>query len=116
MLAGCSEHIIKMSLALLHEVPVGAIETLFEEQNQPMFKRPDLRKYLGILDIRHNFKELDRHFVARAGIKMEGGEAPSRFGMLGSGKNPHGIFATLDGAIEIAVRSNKKPKAIELAK
>ena len=37
MLVGGSEHIIKMSLALLHEVHVRAMETLFDEQNQPMF-------------------------------------------------------------------------------
>ena len=43
-----------MSLELFHGVPAGAIETLFDEQNQPLFKRADLRKYLGIEDIKHN--------------------------------------------------------------
>ena len=115
MLAGGLEHIINMSLTLFHEVPVGAIKTLFDEQNQPMSKRTDLRKYPGILDIRHNFKELDWYFVAGAGIKMGGGETPSRFGMLGGGKNPHDVFATLDGTIKIAARS-KRPNAVTLVK
>ena len=46
-----------MSLELFHEVPAGAIETLFDEQNHPLFKRADLGNYLGIEDIKHNFKD-----------------------------------------------------------
>ena len=53
------------SLELFHEVPARAIETLFHAQNQPLFKRADLGKYLGIRNIRDNFKEFssqcDRH-------------------------------------------------------
>ena len=33
-----------MSLELFHEVPAGVIEMLFDEQNQPLFKRADLGK------------------------------------------------------------------------
>ena len=40
-----------MSLELFHEVPAGAIEMLFDTQNQPLFKRADLEKYLGIEDM-----------------------------------------------------------------
>ena len=40
-----------MSLELFHKVPAGAIETLFNDQNQPLFKTGDLGKYLGIEDI-----------------------------------------------------------------
>ena len=47
-----SEIIIKMSLDLFYKVPAGAIETLFDEQNQPLFKMADLGKYLGIRNIR----------------------------------------------------------------
>ena len=39
---------IEMSLELFHKVPTGAIKRLFDEQNQPLFKRADLGKYLGI--------------------------------------------------------------------
>ena len=31
----------------------------FDEQNQPLSKRANLRKYQGILDIRHKCKGLD---------------------------------------------------------
>ena len=41
-----------MSLALFHQVPAGAIETIFDEQNQSLSKRADLGKYLGIMNIR----------------------------------------------------------------
>ena len=47
-----------MYLALFNSVPAGAIETLFDNQNQPWFKRADLRRYLGILDIARNFKDI----------------------------------------------------------
>ena len=40
-----------MSLGLFNSVPAGVIETLFDDQNQPWFKRADLGRYLGILDI-----------------------------------------------------------------
>ena len=45
-----------MGLELFHKVPAGANETLFDEENQPLFKRADLGKYLGIEDIKINFK------------------------------------------------------------
>ena len=54
---------IKMSFELFHKVPTWAIETLFDEQNQPLFKRADLGKYLGIENIKHNFKEFPSHYT-----------------------------------------------------
>ena len=53
---------IKMGLELFHKVPAGANEMLFDEQNQPLFKRADLGKYLGIEDIKINFKTF--HHIA----------------------------------------------------
>ena len=53
---------IKMGLELFHKVPAGANETLFDEQNQPLFKRDDLVKYLGIEDIKINFETF--HHIA----------------------------------------------------
>ena len=37
-----------MSLELFHEVPAGVIETLFDEQNQPLFKRADLGIFINL--------------------------------------------------------------------
>ena len=41
-----------MSLALFNAVPAGAIETLFDDQNQPWFKRAHVGKFLEITDIK----------------------------------------------------------------
>ena len=43
-------------LVLFEAVAAGAIETLFDRENKPWFKRAGLGWYLGILDIARNFK------------------------------------------------------------
>ena len=102
---------IKMDLELFHKVPAGAIEMLFDEQNQPSFKRADLRKYLGIEDIKNNFKDFSSHYTCPRSDLKGVGLIPS----FGRTKNPHDIFINMDGSIEMAVRS-KKPKAVGLVK
>ena len=105
------EIIIKMSLKLFHKVPAGTIETLFDEQNQPLFRRADLGKYLGIKDIKHNFKDFPLHYTHPRSDLEGGGLIPS----LGREKSPHGIFINLDGSIEVTAPS-KKAKAVALVK
>ena len=105
------KYIVKMSLELFHKVPVGAIETIFDEQNQPLFKRDDLRKYLGMRNIRDNFKDFKLH-RARPRSEIEG---VVQSDTLGRAKNHHDIFINLDSAIKIAVCS-KKMSAIALLK
>ena len=62
-----------MSLELFHKVHAGAIETLFDEQNQVLFRRADLGKYLGIEDIKHNFKDFPSHYIrSRLNLVAEG--------------------------------------------
>ena len=100
-----------MSYELFHKVPAGAIETLFDDQNQSLFKRADLGKYLGIEDIRHNFKGFPSHYTCPRSDPEGGGRAP----FLKKTKNPHDIFINLDSSIEMALRS-KKPKAVVLVK
>ena len=105
------EIILKMGLELFHKVPAGAIETIFDEQNQPLFKRADLGKYLGIRNIRDNFKEFPLHHAhPRSEIEDVGVT-----NTLGRAKNPHYIFINMNSAIQMAVRS-KKPKAVALVK
>ena len=66
-----------MSLELFHKVPSGAVETLFDEQNQPLFKRADLGKYLRIENIKHNFKDFPSHYThLRWDLEAEGSTAP----------------------------------------
>ena len=100
-----------MSLELFHKVPAGAIETLSDEQNQLLFKRADLGKYLGIRNIRDNFKESSSHH-AHPLSEIEG---VCHTGTLGRAKNSYDIFINFDASIEMTVRS-KKPKAVALVK
>ena len=66
-----------MSLELFHEVPAGVIETLFDEQNQPLFKRADLGRYLSIRNIGDNFKDFPSHYTRpRSEMEAEGLTAP----------------------------------------
>ena len=98
-----------MSLELFQNA--GAIEMLFDNRNQPLFKRSDLGKCLGIRHIRDNFKEFSLHHD-RSKSEIEGVGTTDSLGRI---KNSHDIFINLDSAIEIVVRS-KKPKAVVLVK
>ena len=62
-----------MSLALFHEVPEGTIETLFDEQKQPLLKRDDLGKNQGIEKIKDNFKDFPLYYAC-ARLEIEGGQ------------------------------------------
>ena len=96
-----------MSFESFHEVPAGAIEKLFDEQNQPLFKRADLGKCLGLENIKNNLKDLPSHNT-RLRLDLEGDSQASPLGRM---KNP----INLDGSIEMTVRS-KKPIAVALVK
>ena len=74
---GLKELKIQMSLRLFHSVHAGAIETLFDEQNQHLFKRAVLGKYLGIEDIKHNFKDFPPHYTRPRSDLEAGGRTHS---------------------------------------
>ena len=88
-----------MSLALFNAVPAGAKETVFDDQNQPWFKRADLGRYLGIVKVK-NSMHIPSHFMCKRqdikGVLL----VP-----LEKCKNPHDTFVNLDGAIYIATNS-----------
>ena len=103
-----------MSLSIFNAVPAGAIEVLTDATGAPCFKRADLGRFLGIVDVRHNFKNIAAK--SRSEMRKPGGVGtPSRSGMCGGGKNPHDAFVDLESALEIVVRS-RKPKAVGLVK
>ena len=103
-----------MSISLFNAVPAGAIEVLTDANGVPHFKRADLGRFLEIVDMRHNFKNIAAK--SRSEMSKPGGiGAPSRSGMRGGGENPHDAFVDLEGALEIVVRS-RKPKAVKLVK
>ena len=100
-------NISKNEFELFHKVPAGAIETLFNEQNQPLFKRADIGKYLSIRNIGDNFKDFPSHYTCLRSVIEAGGLTTP----LGRTKNPHDIFINLDGSRETVVRS-KNPEAL----
>ena len=99
-----------MSLALFNAVPVGAIETVSDDQNQPWFKRADFGRYLAIVKVKSSM-HIPSHFMCkRQDIKGVLLPAPQS-GMRGGSKNPHDVFVNLDGAIYIATNSKKEKAA-----
>ena len=51
-------------LVLFEAVPAGAIETLFDDQNQLWFKRADLGRYLGTVKVKHSM-HIPSHFMCK---------------------------------------------------
>ena len=49
----------KMSIALFNAVPAGAIELLFDEQDQPWFKRAHVRMFLALSQIEKSLNGLN---------------------------------------------------------
>ena len=95
-----------MSLALFNSVPARAVETVFDDQNQPWLKRADLGRYLGIVKVKKSM-HIPSHFMCkRQDIEGVWPQAP-----LGKRKNPHDVFVNLDGAIYIATNSKKEKAA-----
>ena len=95
-----------MFLALFNALPAGAIETLFDNQNQPWFKRVDLGRYLGIVKVKSSMHIPSDFMCKRQDIEGVWPQAP-----LGKRKNPHDVFVNLGGAIYIATNSKKEKAA-----
>ena len=67
-----------MSLAFFNAVPAGAIETLFDDQNQPWFKHADFGRYLRIVKVK-NSMHIPSHFMCkRQDIKRPGRQPPDQ--------------------------------------
>ena len=99
-----------MSISLFNAVPTTAVEVLTDATGAPQFKRADLGRFLGIVDIARNFKK-NIATVSRSEIAAKARVAP----YPQERQNDHDAFVDLEGALEIVVRS-KKPKAVELVK
>ena len=85
-----------MSLDLFNFVPAGAIETLFDEQNQPLFKRADLGRFLGLKNIKGAFGDVQ---TTTRGVRRGVRRPYPPSGMLRGGKNPHDAFVDLEAAL-----------------
>ena len=87
-------------------VPADAIETVFDDQNQPWFKRAELGRYLRIVKVKNSMHIPSPFMCKRQDIKGAWSTVP-----LGKRKNPHDVFVNLDGAIYIATNSKKEKAA-----
>ena len=47
-----------MSVSLFNALPAGAVEVLTDATGAPHFKRADLGRYLGIVDIRATYRDV----------------------------------------------------------
>ena len=99
----------EMSVSLFNATPAGFFDVLTDATGVSNFKRSDLGRFLGISDMRYNFKNIA--IQPRSGISEEDANVtPS----LRKSRNSNDIFVDFDGALEIVVRS-RKPK-VELVK
>ena len=96
----------KMSITLFNAV--GAIEVLSDATGLPHFKRADLGRFLGLVDVKATYRDtstVSRKLLSNGVISPH----PSQR------QNDHDAFVNLEGALEIVVRS-RKPKAVKLVK
>ena len=88
-----------MSLSLFNAIsPRGsAVEVLTDATGAPRFKRADLGRFLGIVDMRHTFEKIAT--VSRSEIAAGGAcGAPT----LLQGQNDHDAFVDLEAEIQKA--------------
>ena len=105
-----------MSLSIFNAVPAGFIEVLTDANDAPHFKRADLGRFLGIVDIKTSMRNVNVATKSRSEIVAEiVAEGEHTILSLGKSKNSHDAFVDLEAALEIVVRS-RKPKAVELTK
>ena len=105
-----------MSLSIFNAVsprgsagaPAGAIEVLNDATGAPHFKRADLGRFLGIVDVKAAYRDVGTisRKILSSGVSLT---HPSQR------QNDHDMFVDLEAALEIVVRS-RKPKAVELTK
>ena len=98
-----------MSITLFNAVPAGAIEVLNDATGAPHFKRADLGRFLGIVDVKAAYRDVGT--ISRKILSV----GVSLTHPLLQGQNDHDAFVDLEAALEIVVRS-RKPKAVELTK
>ena len=94
--------------SITNAVPAGAIEILSDATGAPHFKRADLGRFLGLVDVKATYRDtstVSRKLLSNGVISPH----PSQR------QNDHDAFVSLDAALEIVVRS-RKPKAVKLVK
>lgn len=91
-----------MSPSRFHKAPGGPTKMLY---NQPLCKRADFGKYLGIEKVRDNFKNFKLHSIQTESEILAVSSTSVWTSMLGGAKNPQDVFIDHDrDAIEMAAQ------------
>ena len=102
-------------IALFNAIPAGKIEILYDEQDQPWFKRAHVGKFLDLSDIHKSLGKLNECEMC---TRNDFDSTPRSTGGWSGPKdqqNRHDMFLSLTGVKKVIIGS-RKPKAIELAK
>ena len=76
----------------------------FDEQNQPLFNSADLGKYLGIDDIKNNFKDFSSYYTRPRSVLKGVGLTTSLVRI----KNPYDILIDWDGSAENHLKNRRQ--------
>ena len=94
--------------ALFNAVPAGAIEILYDEQNQPWFKQVHVGEYISIANMRDATSKLDPEDKKSRAEITDGSYTPPKHA------KPHDDFLSVNGVTTILLNS-RKPKARKVA-
>ena len=96
-----------MSLALFNSVPAGAIETLFDDQNQPWFKRAHVGKFLEITDIKASTRTEELREEMRKRLAIPTGWIIPPWSGPKDEQNKTVVFLSVYGVFYVIVRNKK---------
>ena len=100
-----------MSLSLFNAIsPRGsAVEVLTDATGAPRFKRADLGRFLGIVDMRHTFEKI----ATKSRLELSEPGACGAPTLL-QGQNDHDAFVDLEGALGVRGCSSKKVRLCKI--
>ena len=89
-------------------IPAGAIEILYDEQNQPWFKQVHVGEYISIANMRDATSKVDPEDKKSRAEITDGSYTPPKHA------KPHDDFLSVNGVTTIVLNS-RKPKARKVA-
>ena len=100
-------------LVLFEAVSAGTIETLFDRENQPWFKRAHVGKFLEIIDIKASTRREELREEMRERLAIPTGWITPPWSGPKDHQNKTNIFLSVYGVMHVIVGS-KKEKVKEL--
>ena len=96
-----------MSISLFNAI--SALEVLTDATGAPHFKRADLGRFLGIVDMRNTFEKI----ATKSRLELSGSGACGAPTLL-QGQNDHDAFVDLEGALGVRGCSSKKVRLCKI--